>query len=380
MTTSRKKIQVIMFSGVSGTGKTSIASEIKKRYGERIHVAPSVTRQGYEAWGKSNPKTNIVSEKDYALADKSTRAKFQSFIFSFYVDTVRILAASLPTEVEYLLLERTPFDSLSYAETGGFKITPAQVSAANSLVKDLDPTIFYFPYPVPWFENLEDGFREVSHKKNTAWDVSLKKLLSENLRPYQSINLPHLSVSERTLRVSVQSGLHYNPELELLQTGDVALLKDSPRGKFINTLFKKLTNSEFTHSGVIVRADEGLYLTQVSRKGWSKVRLETLLNRRIHFYRSSRLDTAGQEFIQKISRSCFKHKYYNLGDFLRYPVLSFFGITASESKHRRSCVSYVLDVFSKIDGVQYTDRMYTPTDVPKVLNVKELFCHTPVES
>lgn len=185
-------IRHIMFCGVGGTGKSSVAQALKDTH----HVPGSITRDAYAKYGIKDQKAGDAMK----VAERLT---FQSWLYGYYLGRVRELLDDQPKPIKPLLLERSPIDHLAYR---GLIAEPKdwQFHQALDLIYQLNAIIFFFPYPTPW-GGQDDGFRNV----NAEQDFKLNALMLDYLN---RLEVPYTTLSDFNLDARISLVKHYGAD------------------------------------------------------------------------------------------------------------------------------------------------------------------------
>lgn len=235
---STKNPIVITMTGAGGSGKSIVSRELKTFFGDRVVVAPSFTRKGYET--AHTVGLRVPNEAAALAMSAEELGLFQNYLFENYIKEARefIRLAKLDSNVEAVILERSPFDYIAYIRTQvlpGFYHFPTLLKTARAFNASFNPWVVYFPHNSPWYQKglTQDGMRKVDPVKDNAFDVDLVALLcTEKMK--QAIYLDTWDFNERVNRLvrlinhPENEFDHSNPQGNPMGSGDSR--KDSPNG------------------------------------------------------------------------------------------------------------------------------------------------------
>ncbi len=185
-----KKLRRIFFSGAGGVGKTSVVEPVLaglRGAGYKAEFMPSVSREFFKA-------SNIPTELAGLERPEGDRLDFQLALFEFYCKTAQATCQRMKDEgVEYLLLDRSPFDHIAYAIYSAPNIVLTDtlhkmfargreviLHPTKNLGRDMDWKIVRFPVLASWLNKkvVDDGMRHAPPGKNYMIDA----LIDSNIR------------------------------------------------------------------------------------------------------------------------------------------------------------------------------------------------------
>lgn len=147
-------MKIISFSGSCGSGKTSLAEDLVKKYPDRIGLCDEGTHISCEAFGVKNPGEILDKDRD----------KFQEMILNHHINTLKN-----KRDNEILITDRTIYDIFSYTLYYHDNVSDClrnKIYEYCSLFSKTDvyDKIIYFP--ILDNINLDDGFRSGNKSKN----------------------------------------------------------------------------------------------------------------------------------------------------------------------------------------------------------------------
>lgn len=170
-------IRVVALTGLSGTGKTSVAELFQRRNPKTVFLMPSLTRAAFQEFG-------VKTEKDKAKLSKDKESELQQFLLDYFIrHTKEQLRTLKGSGYEYLVVQRSVTDYLAYIS----KDIPVTLYSTHLLTQkaanwltSVKPLQVFFPYPAPWMKDgqgEDDGFRGASIDKNYLKDLAVEEII-----------------------------------------------------------------------------------------------------------------------------------------------------------------------------------------------------------
>jgi predicted ATPase len=162
---------LVALTGSGGTGKTTTCKAFEKLYPDLSTFMPSITREFYA-------KKGIANEAEFKKLSPSSALDFQfELIIAFLNETVDNLKVC---KTRILICDRSIFDHIAYIyvsmlRSGEKVYRLAEIKKLVLSYEELNPLIFYVPYPTPYKVSTEDGFRDVDPIKDYAIDAIICK-------------------------------------------------------------------------------------------------------------------------------------------------------------------------------------------------------------
>lgn len=170
-------IRVVALTGLSGTGKTSVAELFQRRNPKTVFLMPSLTRAAFQEFG-------VKTEKDKAQLSKDKESELQQFLVDYFIrHTKEQLRTLKGSGYQYLVVQRSVIDYLAYISKDipvTLYSTHLLTQRATAWLTAVKPLQVFFPYPAPWMKDgqgEDDGFRGASADKNYLKDLAVEEAI-----------------------------------------------------------------------------------------------------------------------------------------------------------------------------------------------------------
>lgn len=206
-----KRLRRIYLSGAGGVGKTSVIEPLLaalRATGKKAEFMPSVSREFFKA-------NNISTELAGLERPEGDRLDFQLALFEFYCKTAQSTCQRMVNEgVDYLLLDRSPFDHIAYAVYSAPNIVLTDtihkmfargrevlIHPTKGLGRDMDWKLVRFPVLAPWLNKkvADDGMRHAPPGKNYMIDA----IIDSNIRH----SMAGITLNEYIVRLTADSSI-----------------------------------------------------------------------------------------------------------------------------------------------------------------------------